>query len=59
MRHADPSSASGRRVVAGLAGLALLLVLYLALGMPGMDHASDEMQDMDHPTEQTPIGDEP
>jgi phage shock protein E len=47
-RQEEAAGRSGRVfVVAGIAAV-LLLGAYLALGMPGMDHSSDPMADMDH-----------
>ena len=53
MQDTAETTASGRWVVASL------VVAYLALGMPGMDHSNGEMRDMEHPTGQSTTGAEP
>ena len=59
MQDTAATTASGRRVVVGLACLVAAFVAYLALGMPGMDHSSGEMRDMEHPAGQSTTGAEP
>lgn len=45
----QPQASSGRVLVAALLALAVAFVGYLALGMPGMDHSSEDASGMDHP----------
>lgn len=59
VKHTDAKATSGRWVVAGLVGLAVAFVSYLALGMPGMNHPDGQMREMEHPPEQPTTGDEP